>query len=79
LINLHKKRKPIICEDLLKTSSQAISDLAVSYKKERVEQTEQTSDSNAIVIAQALKTVSPENQISCLIAVLQLIESFKKP
>ncbi|KAM0736963.1 hypothetical protein ACS0PU_000056 [Formica fusca] len=63
-------------EDVLKKSSQAVTDLAVAYKSGRIEEKEKISDPNANVIAQALKSVAPENQLSYLIAVLQLIESF---
>lgn len=45
-------------------------------KSGRIEEKEKVSDPNANVIAQALKSVARENQLSCLIAVLQLIESF---
>jgi len=48
-----------------------------AYKSGRVEEKKVNFDLNAAVIAQALKPVTPENQMSCLIAVLQLIESFR--
>lgn len=78
LIHLLQKKKACNerLEDVLKKSSQAVTDLAIAYKSGRIEEKEKISDPNANVIAQALKSVAPENQLSCLIAVLQLIESF---
>lgn len=73
-----KKTKNECLEDLLSKSSQAISDLATSYKHKEVEKKEESPDPHAIVIPQALKSVTSENQLSCLIAVLQLIEQFKE-
>lgn len=81
LDNFAKKKKASNerLEDLLSKSSQAISDLATTYKhKQIVEKKEESPDPHAIVISQALKSVIPENQLSCLIAVLQLIEKFKE-
>ncbi|XP_011268619.2 uncharacterized protein LOC105258808 [Camponotus floridanus] len=80
LDNFAKKKKASNerLEDLLNKSSQAISDLATTYKDKEIKEKEGFSDANTIVISQALKTVMPENQLSCLIAVLQLIEKFKE-
>jgi len=79
LDNFAKKKKATNerLEDLLSKSSQAVSDLATAYKNGRSEEKKENSDPNAAVTAQALKSVTPENQMSCLIAVLQLIESFQ--
>lgn len=52
--------------------------MAAIYKNKKVEEKEESCDSYAVVISQALKSVIPENQLSCLIAVLQLIEKFKE-
>lgn len=65
-------------ENILKTSTQAVTDLAVAYKGGRVKNKENISDPKANVIAQTLKSVPSEKQLSCLIAVLQLIETFHK-
>lgn len=81
LDNFTKKKKACNerLEDLFNKSSQAISDLTTTYKNiKQIEEKEGFSDPNAIVISQALKTVMPKNQLSCLIAVLQLIEKFKE-
>lgn len=79
LDNFAKKKKTNNerLEDLLSKSSQAVSDLATAYKTNTVEEKQEFSDPHAIVISQALKSVGSENQLSCLIAVLQLIEKFK--
>lgn len=80
LLILQKKKKTSNerLEDLLSKSSQAVSDLATAYKTNKVEEKQESSDPHAVVISQALKSVESENQLSCLIAVLQLIENFKK-
>lgn len=66
-------------EEMLCKSSQAISDLAATYTNKSIdEKKEELSDPHAIVISQALKSVTQENQLTCLIAVLQLIETFKE-
>ncbi|XP_071579499.1 uncharacterized protein [Temnothorax nylanderi] len=65
-------------EALLTKSSIAVSDLAVACNSATVEEKKPVVDPNASVIAQALKSVAPENQLSCLIAVLQLINSFNQ-
>lgn len=77
-ISQKKKTSNERLEDLLSKSSQAISDVAAIYKNKKVEEKEESCDSYAVVISQALKSVIPENQLSCLIAVLQLIEKFKE-
>jgi len=41
--------------------------MVAAYKSGRIEEKKVNFDSNAAVIAQALKSVTPENQISCLI------------
>lgn len=80
LDNFAKKRKASNerLENLLDKLSQAISDLAEIYKNNKVEGKENFVDPHAVVISQALQSVIPENQLSCLIAILQIIEKFKK-
>ncbi|XP_071631805.1 uncharacterized protein [Temnothorax longispinosus] len=65
-------------EALLTKSSKAVSDLAVACNSATVEEKKPVVGPNASVIVQVLKSVAPENQLSCLIAVLQLINSFNQ-
>ncbi|XP_018371803.1 PREDICTED: uncharacterized protein LOC108766797 [Trachymyrmex cornetzi] len=78
LDNFTKKRKANNerLEELLRKSSLALSDMATTYKNKATEEKREL-DPNAVVISQALKSVIKENQLSYLIAVLQLIEKFK--